>query len=174
MTKSVNIRIKKIQEVSYKYKLLDKKEIESFNSNLLFVEVGEKFDYDIENDLFIVNLEVAYKYRQAENENIDLLSIESNFTFEIDDLKEIIGQTDGNSFQLPDVLLYSMFGVSLSAVRGMMAVKTAGNYLSDYPLPLFDPKELLEKARINKEKQPSNIVPKNMRKSPVKRRTKKE
>ena len=90
------------------------------------------------------------------------------FRYRIGELPNILVE-DGDKFQLPGGVMEAMVGTSLSTIRGMIAVKTAGNFLTDYPLPLIDADDIMVKGgrkKIGNLKQPTKNTKVTSKKSP--------
>lgn len=57
--------------------------------------------------------------------------------FDLGDTRGMIAATDVDIVVTTDVLRL-MFSITLGAIRGMIALRTADTFLSDYPLPVYD------------------------------------
>jgi len=150
--KKTSFEILKIKELSYNYKTLETKDIESFNKENLYIGFKLAFEKATGN-IFIVRITATYEYKKDDSINIEVLSIECEFRFEIGDLSEVLILHD-TDFELPSSIMETMVGISVSTIRGMIAVKTAGTFLSDFPLPLIDATKILDRVKSKKTIKP--------------------
>lgn len=63
--------------------------------------------------------------------------------FEISDIKGLVDIEYGDIL-LPPGLLHLMLSVSVGALRGMLALRTANTFLANFPLPLLDLTEIMD------------------------------
>lgn len=67
----------------------------------------------------------------------ELLNYAFETVFDIAGLETLV-ELDGDEVLLPRDLLVTVLNISIGAMRGAIAVRTAGTFLANYPLPLFD------------------------------------
>ncbi len=134
----------KTEEVTFKEP--DDVFIEKFSEDNLEVGVGVNFSHDIEKESFIVHLHFFYDYNDGQNPPVKLLTYKGAFEFIINNLKENI-EIKERSFKLPDNVLATLLGISISSARGIIIAKTAGAFINKYYLPIFDPKSILDGLR---------------------------
>ena len=144
---AINIRIKEINQCTFNLnqKTLPKDEIEIGKN--LSIGLGFNFNVDFENNLFHFFTLITYK-----NHNTDesVLELETEMIFELNDLKLVVKKqkTPGN-FNINDDLIITLAGVAIGTSRGLLASNTKGTPLSKFPLPILNPKELID--NINKQ-----------------------
>jgi hypothetical protein len=70
--------------------------------------------------------------------------------FELKDLKLVVKkQKTPGDFKINDDLIITLAGVAIGTSRGLLASNTKGTPLSKFPLPILNPKELID--NINKQ-----------------------
>jgi len=142
----INIRIKEINQCSFNLnqKSLPKDEIEIGKN--LSIGLGFNFNVDFENNLFHFFTLITYK-----NHNTDesVLELETEIIFELNNLKLVVKkQKTPGDFNINDDLIITLAGVAIGTSRGLLASNTKGTPLSNFPLPILNPKELID--NINK------------------------
>ena len=138
------IGIVKIKEESYNFKNLDPKLIEDFDSNNLLIGLKFKFDLGEIDDRFIISMNIKYTYK-IHNAEIEILNVICSFEFRISNFKSIYKELSPGELDIPDHLIEPLVGICISSMRGVIAVKTAGSFLADYPLPIFDATDIFKK-----------------------------
>jgi hypothetical protein len=144
---AINIRIKEINQCTFNLnqKTLPKDEIEIGKN--LSIGLGFNFNVDFENNLFHFFTLITYK-----NHNTDesVLELETEMIFELKDLKLVVKkQKTPGDFKINDDLIITLAGVAIGTSRGLLASNTKGTPLSKFPLPILNPKELID--NINKQ-----------------------
>lgn len=144
---AINIRIKEINQCTFNLnqKTLPKDEIEIGKN--LSIGLGFNFNVDFENNLFHFFTLITYK-----NHNTDesVLELETEMIFELNDLKLVVKkQKTPGDFNINDDLIITLAGVAIGTSRGLLASNTKGTPLSKFPLPILNPKELID--NINKQ-----------------------
>jgi hypothetical protein len=144
---AINIRIKEINQCTFNLnqKTLPKDEIEIGKN--LSIGLGFNFNVDFENNLFHFFTLITYK-----NHNTDesVLELETEMIFELKDLKLVVKkQKTPGDFNINDDLIITLAGVAIGTSRGLLASNTKGTPLSKFPLPILNPKELID--NINKQ-----------------------
>lgn len=76
--------------------------------------------------------------------------------FELDRFDEILIEEGGMS--VPPRLMALMYSVAIGALRGMLAMRTAGTFLSDYPLPLINVSALVSE-HVSGQPVSGDVVP---------------
>lgn len=135
---SVEIAISKIKEEEFIFRNED---IKKFNEKKLEIGFNFGFDWELDEEKFIIKTTINYNYRIGSN-LVELVRFSSITEFHVIGLSEILN-VDGNKFQLPDFFMMTFISTAVSSGRGMLAYKLAGTYLSDYYLPLIDPKDFM-------------------------------
>lgn len=139
--KQAELRLSKVTETGYF------SDIEIFNSefpldaDLLRVEFGFKVDIQQEKNTLILHVLVKYSYPINEI-NTRILELTTSNHFEIKDLINLVA-IENNQLNDKSGILPSLLGICIGTIRGILVVKTAGTVLADYPLPVFNPTDIL-------------------------------
>ena len=140
--KTTPFNIFKIKELSYNFNKFDTADIQEFDAEKLYIGYGLGFSPSETKEVFVVNLKVIYEYKKNDLTKTEILSMESDFYFHIGELENLLIEHNLD-FELPKSIMESIVGISVSTMRGMIAVKTAGNFINDYPLPVIDVNTLI-------------------------------
>ena len=54
---------------------------------------------------------------------------------------------------IDDEFLAILLNISIGTIRGMIAVKTMGKIINKYPLPILNPKKIIEHSDIKESKK---------------------
>ena len=139
---SVNYRISDIRELEIAIPLLSEQLVENFEEGDL--DFGFDIDYiwDLEQDLFSVVIEVNYVYdRQNINEN--MLKYIGEMEFKIEKLADFI-DIENPKILLPQDFLGVLTGITISTIRGMIAMRTFGKFQGDFYIPVLNPMEVVQ------------------------------
>lgn len=139
---SVEIAINRIKEDEFIFKNEDIKKIDEKRLSIGF---SFSFNWDMDKEDFFVRLTIQYSY-DLNSSKIDLVRFSTTTGFHVKGLGEIL-TVNGQNFQLPDAFMITFVSTAVSSTRGMLAYKLSGTFLSDYYLPLFDPKDFLSQFR---------------------------
>jgi hypothetical protein len=139
---SVAIAINKIKEDEFIFKNEDIKKIDE---KKLTIGFNVSFDWDIEKEDFFVRITTHYTY-DLNGSKIELVRFSTTTGFHVKGLKKILN-VDGQKFQLPDFLMLTFVSTAVSSTRGMLSYKLSGTFLSDYYLPLVDPKNFIRHVK---------------------------
>lgn len=136
--KDIAIRVKEVNEISFYAKPLPMpiEEIQ-FGENLVF-GLGFSFNIDTKNELFSFNTLVKY---QVEGIDDPVVELNNEIIFEIRNLSEVV-TNDG--MHINDDFLITLAGVAIGTTRGILAANTKGSHWAKFPLPILNPKELIE------------------------------
>lgn len=125
---SVGYRILSCKELSFEKRLLPSGKLSAADVSFKF---GCKFKPE-KNRLAIVIM--ASLMMAGE----DAVKVESETTFEITPFDSAFDVSEGGKIVDHIGILPTLFGLAYSSTRGMMAVRTAGTPLENYPLPIID------------------------------------
>ena len=164
-TNVTTFEIVKIRELSYNFKTLDDRDIQEFDKKRFNISFGLKIDKGDAEDIFVLTLKIVYEYSKDDGNATELLSMECEFRYLVGNLKEFIF-VDGSNIRLPTAVMEPAVGTAISTIRGMIAVRTAGNFLANYPLPLVDITRILDSLKnISLHSTESKKVVKSARKA---------
>lgn len=138
---NIQIRLLCVEEKKFKSDL-DEDLADSINDDNLKINIGYSLLPNRENNSIVV--EIAAKYLFAEHE---LLFLIASLTFEFPEFDEIFDLKDGKILEKITVIP-TLINVAIGTLRGMVASKTNGTFLKNFPLPLIDPNSLLKKQHI--------------------------
>ena len=110
-----------------------------------------------------VNVELSAGMSLGQNNHVATLTLGAHYTtmrgqilrnlmdytvkahFEVDGLVSV----EDDAAMMPPGLLRMMLGVTIGAIRGMIAIRTAHTFLANFPLPLMDLDALMENMDMN-------------------------
>jgi len=138
-SKQFKYRIVKCEEIKYKTDIAASMAIDSDKLSFGFGFKIKKVDENKASVLIVV----SYEYGSSE-----LLRHESSTTFEFENMAEVIEFSDGSKVGFHVDILPVLFGLAYSSARGMLAIRTAGTALENYPIPIVDPTEVVNGARL--------------------------
>jgi len=143
---NILIRIKEINETSF---TLRQPELPIdqilFGENLSFA-LGFGFKVNLEKEELGFSSSIKYIIEGFESPIIELVT---EIIFEVKDLASVVQSDSENRFQINDDFLASLAGISIGTVRGMLASNTKGSPMAKFPLPVLNPKEILD--QMNKQ-----------------------
>ena len=135
--KEFKFRVVKCEELSYKAKLDSSVELLSdklsFNYGFKFHQGGDNY----------VVFQIAMIYR-FEDEN--LLEQECAVTYEFLNMDNALVFSENGQVQDLAGIVPTLFSISYSTARGMLAMRTAGTPLENFPAPIVNPEETVKKA----------------------------
>jgi hypothetical protein len=144
--KEVEFKLSRVREISFSCTEfengLGKEQIEKN----LKIEIG--FDFQLLNDdnEFSINTVIKYLFKTDE-----VLKYENQIVFKIKNIDQVI-QHQEDKLNIKDEFLISLLSVVIGTTRGMMIKNTMGKRINDYPLPILNPKEVLNNIKsANKE-----------------------
>ena len=133
-TKKFDIGIISLREIGMK---INTEELHKINPNNLEVSFGMRLCKEKENELILI-LHTIINLIEEQRKEIFSYSCEHNF--HIDHMDDAI---ECNEDRLIDKvqIMPTLIGIAFSGMRGMVAIRTAGTPLEQYPLPIINPKE---------------------------------
>ena len=136
------VKILTIKEESYNFKNVESQLIEEFDTNKLFVGLGLSFGIDYIDEKVRVSPKIVYKY-EFDGYETEILNTSYSFEYSINSFKNNVTKGDGK-FNMNPELMETIVGESVAAMRGIIAIKTLGSFINNYPLPIFDTSVLTE------------------------------
>ncbi len=107
------------------------------------VNVGLSASFNMSRESSIATVIVGVHYTTLRSQVIrKLMDYTVKACFEISDLQGLVDIEYGDIL-IPPGLLHLMLSVSIGALRGMLALRTANTFLAHYPLPLMDLTEIM-------------------------------
>lgn len=108
------------------------------------VNVGLSASFNMSRESSVATVVVGVHYTTLRSQVVrKLMDYTVKARFEV---SELVGMVDieYGDILIPPGLLHLMLSVSIGALRGMVAMRTANTFLSHYPLPLLDLGEVME------------------------------
>ena len=73
-----------------------------------------------------------------------MVEIEAMMIFDIKNMAKVVQSDNEGQYQINDEFLATLAGICIGTVRGILAANTKGNPFAKFPLPIINPKELIE------------------------------
>lgn len=116
------------------------------NEDKIIKESDIVFEIGLENKTETKNNSIEVftlvKVFSDKNKKTELGEVKTSNLFEIQNLDKLVVIEDKQS-KLPEVLLASIIGISISNTRGILFAKAAGTVLSKAIIPVLNPTELI-------------------------------
>ena len=151
---SLDIRILSIAE-NKSLTYINRWEIMRYTGTDIHVDLTAKFSMNRSSSIATVELGAHYSALRLQVMR-RLLDYTVRVKFEIFNLSGLVDIEYGDML-VPPGLLRMMLGVSLGALRGMIAVYTAHTFLANFPLPLYDLNEIINSMTLNADV--TDIIP---------------
>lgn len=94
-----------------------------------------------------IDVIILVKIFLDKTKKIELGEVKTSNMFEIKDLKKHI-LVENKKSKLPEVLLATIVGISVSNTRGILIAKAAGTILSNAIIPVINPTELIRGQQV--------------------------
>lgn len=143
-TKEVQVKLLKVKELSFSctdivndldYNIIEKD---------LRIEIGFNFQIKKEVNEFIIGTLILYLFKKDE-----ILKYENQTTFSVLNIDQVV-TTENDKINIKDEFLISLLSVVIGTTRGMMIKNTMGKKINEFPLPILNPKELLDNIKEKK------------------------
>lgn len=141
--KSISIVIKEINELSFKLNHPQIPVEELIIGENLVISIAYCYDADLDSNLFNLLTKIKYEIKDEED---PCLELEVEIKYEVSNLSEVIKKLNGN-LKIKDDFLVAITGVGIGTTRGILASNVKGNQMSKFPLPILNPKEILDKMK---------------------------
>ena len=136
--KNIQMKLLSVEEKRFKSDL-DEALSDVINDSNLKFNIGYSLLPNQNNNSLVV--EIAAKYLFDERE---LLYLVASLTFGFPEFDEIFEIKDIKILEKVTVIP-TLINVAIGTLRGMIASKTSGTFLKNFPLPLIDPNSLLKR-----------------------------
>ncbi len=133
----IEIHLIHIEEKSFKLDLSEDTNSACLKENLK-INIGYSISPDITNNTIV--LEVAAKYVCINN---TILDYTASLTFRLENMSSIIEISDNKIIEKATIIP-TLLNVAIGTLRGMLAIKTVGTILKDYPIPLINVNSILK------------------------------
>ena len=138
--KTVYSRVDRSQELSFSVAEFALEDLQQFDVNKVHTAVDFDFDKELTRNLLIVHLCVEVRY----DERMVVLTHNCIYEFFVPKLEELLD--DRRELEHASVLEFVYESYALS--RGMIAVRTLGFGIHDFPLPFLPREQMLEKLEV--------------------------
>lgn len=108
--------------------------------NLTF-GLGFEFKISKDEELFYMQSTISYLYKENPS---PLLSFSNEIIFKIENINEVVKEEKGEILEINDEFLVTLAGVCIGTTRGLLCAKTKGTDWANFPLPLLNPKDVVE------------------------------
>lgn len=142
--KEIKMRISKIRELEFSDKEIpdDLVKIE-FGKNLFFA-LSFAYAPNLETKTFALKTHIKYTLK---DEQEPVLTFLNEIVFDILGIDEVVKIKKGtNEYEINNNFLIPLISVAIGTTRGMLASKTIGKKINEFPIPMLNPKEVLEKT----------------------------
>ncbi len=138
----VNIRLSELHEVE-RLSSISRRNIRHYDGRPVKVSLNINVDPDETNKTVTMVVGVSYitTYRLMQER---LLQYTVAAVFEFDNCEGHVS-VGGNSCMVNTSTMVMMLGVTIGSLRGMLALRTAGTFLKNYPLPIINISELISR-----------------------------
>ena len=138
---NILIRIREINEISFTLRQISLPVEEIiFGENLSF-GLGFDFKVNVEKNELDFKSSLKYIIKGIENPVVEL---ETEIAFEIKDMLKVVQTNEEGQLQINDEFLVTLAGISIGTTRGMLAANTKGSQMAKFPMPILNPKEILD------------------------------
>jgi len=138
---NILIRIREINEISFTLRQISLPVEEIiFGENLSF---GLGFDFKVNVEKNELDFKSSFKYIIEGIEN-PIVELETEIVFEIKDILKVVQTNEEGQLQINDEFLVTLAGISIGTTRGMLAANTKGSQMAKFPMPILNPKEILD------------------------------
>jgi hypothetical protein len=143
-TKEVQVKLLKVIELSFSCTDI----VNDLDNNIiekdLHIEIG--FNFQIKKDVneFIIKTLILYLFKKDE-----ILKYENQTFFSVLNIDQVV-TSDNDKINIKDEFLLSLLSVAIGTTRGMMIKNTMGKKINEFPLPILNSEELLDKIKEKK------------------------
>lgn len=132
----IKLRLTSVKILSFSIK----NELRIKEDNNMVFEIGVTNNTNLNKSS--IEIIILVKIFLDKTKKIELGEVKTSNIFEVMNLKKHIRVEDKKN-TLPEVLLASIVGISISNTRGILIAKAAGTVLSNAVIPVINPSELI-------------------------------
>jgi len=146
----------KAKRLSFQYKLIEVKKLSYFENNIEEYNLRPRINknktpFELNVQILINDsegiIEIILKlifYQIEDDKRIELFGIKTSHKFKIKNFKNVFPKNDKNEYLIPDQVIATFLGVSISGTRGMLVVLNTNQYYKDILLPLITPLDIIK------------------------------
>ncbi len=143
-TKTVSIQITEVKNIKYfENPLTDFNFKNEFDKAKATFKIEMKMGIFEELEIFDLILEIVYKNIE-EGKEYDLFGITTSHKFRILNLMQQLTKDENGQYKIPNQVLASLLGISLSGTRGMLSLLNNNDDYRKIVLPVMNPTEILK------------------------------
>lgn len=144
--KEVQFKLVRVKEISFSCTDLINDLSNDIAEKKLKIEIGFNFQILKNKNEFGVRTMIQYLFKGDE-----ILKYENQIDFDVKNLDQVVN-LEKDKLNIKDEFLLSLLSVVIGTTRGMMIKNTMGKRINDFPLPILNPKEVLDNLK-EKEKK---------------------
>lgn len=139
--KEVEVKLSSVREISFSCNDLVHDLSSAVIEKDIKIEIGFNFQVLKEENEFVINTIVQYLFKTDE-----VLKYENQTFFKVKNMNQII-TLEKDKINIKDEFLTSLLSVVIGTTRGMMIKNTMGKKINEFPLPILNPKEVLDNLK---------------------------
>ena len=140
-TQEVQVKLLKVRELSFSCTDIVNDLDNSVIEKDLHIEIGFDFQIKKESNEFIIGTFIQYLFKKDE-----ILKYENQTIFIVLNIDQVV-TTENDKLNIKDEFLISLLSVVIGTTRGMMIKNTMGKKINEFPLPILNPKELIDNIK---------------------------
>lgn len=138
----MTLRFVSLKDVGFFLSNLDSaiQEREDFEDNInINIDASASFAAEEKTIIFLIDLSYAFDI-PGEDEQFLLLKYTARVTLRLENFDEVFLKKEDGGYIVHNQVGVTLIGICLSTIRGVLIEKTANSPMSQYPLPVIDPK----------------------------------
>lgn len=143
-TKEVQVKLIKVKKLAFSCTDI----VNDLDNNIiekdLHIEIGFNFQVKKEINVFIIGTLILYLFKKDE-----IIKYENQTFFSVLNIDQVV-TSENDKINIKDEFLISLLSVVIGTTRGMMIKNTMGKKINEFPLPILNPKELLDNIKEKK------------------------
>lgn len=144
--KEVEFKLSRVKEISFSCTdLVNDLTYEVIEKDLK-IEIGFNFLIRKKENEFVINTLILYLFKTEE-----VLKYENQTFFNVKNIDQVI-TSEKDKINIKDEFLLSLLSVVIGTTRGMMIKNTMGKKINEFPLPILNPKDVLDNLKVKNSK----------------------
>lgn len=139
--KEVQYKLSRVREISFSCTDLVNDLSKEVIEKDIKIEIGFNFQIFKDTDEFAISTLIQYLFKDEE-----VLKYENQIVFNVKNIDQVV-TLENEKINVKDEFLLSLLSVVIGTTRGMMIKNTMGKKINEFPLPILNPKELLENLK---------------------------
>jgi len=139
--KEVQFKLARVKEISFSCTdFVNDLSHDTIEKNLK-IEIGFNFLLLKEKNEFGVRTIIQYLFKGDE-----VLKYDNQIDFDVKNIDQVVS-LEKDKLNIKDGFLLSLLSVVIGTTRGMMIKNTMGKRINDFPLPILNPKDVLDNLK---------------------------